>query len=457
MNNQSVLILDDEIGFREEIGDFLSSEGYSIHTAGSPSQARNILESTSVDIGVFDIRLPEMDGITLLSEVKKKYPYLEIIIMTGYGDMSTVIRAMRSGASDFLNKPFKLKDMKETLGRVAKYQHIKSLYSTSQDSYQPSNTNDFGLIGSSTAIKKVFKQLKQVSIADDITVLFTGDSGTGKELMARILHTTSKRSKYPFIPVNCSTIPEELFENEFFGHIRGSYTDAKSDQKGLFAAADHGTLFLDEIGEMKLSMQAKLLRVIEDKIISPIGSHEKRKIDVRILAATNQNLKTMVANKTFRTDLFHRMNMFNIHMPPLRDHKEDIPELFHHFVQVYAKKFNKPILHINTQIIARIMQYSFPGNVRELKNMVERAIILCESDRLEESCFNNLDLVIGESKSGDMAVGDSLHLHEIERGCIVKALQKEKYNKSCTARLLGISRQALDRKIAKYHIKLQAN
>jgi DNA-binding NtrC family response regulator len=454
MNKQSILILDDEIGFRDEIGDFLTSEGYNVLLAGLPSEALKLLKKNKVDIGLFDIRLPEMDGIALLSEVKKKHPYLEIIIMTGFGDMPTVIKAMRSGASDFLNKPFKLHEITETLNRISKYHPVHNYQQIKNNKDQSIQLDNFNAVGTSPGIQKVFKQLNQVAKTDDATVLFTGDSGTGKELMARILHTVSKRNNYPFVAVNCSTIPSELFENEFFGHVRGSFTDAKADQKGFFEAADKGTLFLDEIGDMKLNMQAKLLRVIEDKFISPIGSTKTKKIDVRILAATNQNLKLMVGKKTFREDLYHRINMFNIQLPPLKEHKEDIPDLVNHFINMYSEKLSKPVHQIDKRIIPRLMEYHFPGNVRELKNMIERAIILMEGDQLKLSSFTNLDILINEKNYGDASVGESLSLPQVERDCIVKALQKEKFNKSATARLLNISRQALDRKIKKYKIEL---
>lgn len=455
MGHQNVLILDDESGFREEIGDFLVNEGYNVMSAGLPSEAVEILASNKVDIGIFDVRLPEMDGISLLKEVKRKYPYLEIIIMTGFGDMTTVIKAMRSGAADFLNKPFKLNEIKETLTRISKYQKVRSDYRLNEETDHSFKVENYGLVGSSPGIQKVFKQLRQVAKTEDASVLITGASGTGKELIARILHTVSNRNKYPFIAVNCSSIPESLFENEFFGHTKGSFTDARSDQKGFFEAADKGTLFLDEIGELELNMQAKLLRVLDDKTISPIGTTKEKKVNIRILAATNQDLKAMVKRKTFRVDLFHRLNIFTIHMPPLCEHKEDIPDLVQHFIQMYSKKLNKPIRHIEKQIIPNLMRYSFPGNVRELKNMIERAVILMEKDVLEMSCFNNLDILINENNYGDASVGESLSLPQIERDCIVKALQKEKNNKTGAARLLSISRQALDRKIIKYKIELK--
>ncbi|MCB0805983.1 MAG: sigma-54-dependent Fis family transcriptional regulator [Bacteroidales bacterium] len=449
MRSQNVLILDDEKGFRDEIGDFLSDEGFHVVSAGMPSEAVKLMETDKIDIGLFDVRLPERDGIDLLGEVKKKYPNMEIIVMTGFGDMATVIRAMRSGASDFLSKPFKLNEIKETIERVSKYQRIKS-YHHLNDSTNQSPVE--GLIGSSDAIKNVYKQLSQVAKADDATVLFTGESGTGKELMARILHSLSKRSGKTFLPVNCSTIPDELFENEFFGHTKGSFTDAKTDQVGIFEAADNGTLFLDEIGEMKYTIQAKLLRVIEDKSVSRIGTHKDKKINVRILAATNQDLQKMIENKTFRADLFHRLNILNIQMPPLREHKEDIPELFDHFTQFYIKKLDKEIKRIDRNILPALQKYNFPGNVRELKNMIERAVIMCDSEILTMDCFNNLDLLINENKYADSTIGNYLSLPAIEREAIVKALHRSKNNKSKAAKMLSISRQALDRKMQKYGI-----
>lgn len=454
MNNQNVLVLDDEIGFREEISEFLHSEGFGVLSAGLPSEALSILAREKVDIGLFDLRLPEVDGLTLLAEVKKKYPYLEIIIMTGYGDMTTVIQAMRSGAADFLNKPFKFNEVKTIINRISRYQKIRKNFQLNGDLEQPIITSKDKVIGSSASIKTVFALLNKVAKADNATVLFTGESGTGKELMARLLHAISNRSLHPFIAVNCSTIPDELFESEFFGHIKGSFTDAKTDQMGIFEAAENGTLFLDEITELKPGLQSKLLRVIEDKNISRLGSRKEKVINVRILAATNQDLPNLVKENLFRNDLFHRLNLFNIHVPPLRERKEDIPELFHFFVELNIQKLDKKIIRIDNKIIPKLLKYNFPGNVRELKNIVERAVILCDSEVLSIDCFDKLDMLIDEVNYSETSVGDSLSLPEIERDFIVKALQKAKFNKTYAARLLNVSRQALDRKIQKYRIDL---
>ena len=454
MENQNILVLDDEEGFRDEISEFLIAEGYGVVAAGLPSEAIAILEKSKIDIGLFDVRLPERDGIDLLAEVKKKYPFLEIIIMTGFGDMSSVIKAMRSGASDFVNKPFHFDEIKTIIKRISKYQKVRNSYQLNASATYPVDSIKNGIIGSSEVMQKVFKLVRKVAIADDATVLLTGESGTGKELIARLIHTLSNRSRSPFIAVNCSTIPDELFESEFFGHKKGAFTDAKNDQMGIFEAAEGGTLFLDEITELKPGMQSKLLRVLEDKNISRIGSRKEKKVNVRVLAATNQDLARQVQNNKFRNDLFHRINMFNVIIPPLRDRKEDIPELFNFFLNVYSKKLDKKITHIDNEIVGKLKKYNYPGNVRELKNIIERAMILCDADVLNLSCFDNLELLIDEKNYADLAVGDSLSLPAIERDCIIKALQKAKKVKSKAAVFLNISRQSLDRKMIKYNIKL---
>ncbi|MCF8379466.1 MAG: sigma-54 dependent transcriptional regulator [Bacteroidales bacterium] len=454
MNNQNVLVLDDEAGFREELSEFLNTEGYSVETAGLPSEALCILEKTKIDIGLFDVRLPETDGISLLSTVKKKYPYLEIIIMTGFGDMPTVIKAMRSGAADFLNKPFNFKEIKTTIDRISKYQRVRNAFKLNDDFGQWLEASNNGIIGSSETMLKVFDLIKKVAKAKDATVLITGESGTGKELIARLIHTLSDRNMNPFVAVNCSTIPDELFESEFFGHMKGSFTDAKTDRQGIFEASDKGTLFLDEISEMKAGLQAKLLRVIEDKTISPLGSRTEKKVDVRIFAASNQNLPALVENNQFRSDLYHRLNLFNIEIPPLRERKDDIHDLVHYFVDMYSTKLEKKISRIESRVIRKLQKYHFPGNVRELKNIVERAVILCDQEVLSMDYFDNLSILIDEFNYADVSVGNSLSLPDLERECIQKALNKAKNNKTKAASLLNISRQALDRKLSKYRIEI---
>ncbi|MCD4791270.1 MAG: sigma-54 dependent transcriptional regulator [Bacteroidales bacterium] len=452
MNVQNVLILDDEKGFREEISEFLKEEGYNVLTAGLPSEAIKLIDNNDVDIAVFDIRMPEMDGLSLLHQIKQEYQEIEIIMMTGYGDMSSVIKAMRYGAVDFLRKPFKLTEIKETINRVSKYRSIKSKIKKESNIFKDMLDNNLHFIGNSPALKKIFDLIIKISKSNDTIVLLTGETGTGKELIAKTIHLLSNRKDNKFVVVNCSTIPEELFENEFFGHMKGSYTDAKQDQKGLFEAADKGTLFLDEIGDMKYDMQAKLLRVIEDKKISRLGTYDEKVVDVRIIAATNHELEKMVKNKQFRIDLFHRLNLFKIDIPPLRERKEDIPLLFNYFVKDFSNKYKKRIKKAENSIITKLLNYNFPGNVRELKNLIERAVIMCDDDILTESCFDLLEYLSPSKEIRILENKEVLDLDSIEKENIRKALSITKNNKTQASKLLNISRQALDRKIKKFNL-----
>lgn len=454
MNDQQrVLILDDEEGFRNEIGEYLSDRNFHVHKAGLPSEAINILDTNSIDIAVFDIRLPEMDGISLLGKVKESYPDLDVIMMTGYGEMESVIKALRYGAADFLNKPFKFSEISETIERVTKYQTIKKGIEAQSNICKDLLNTEFKLIGESQAMKQINGLIHKIARAPDTTVLVTGESGTGKELVARAIHILSDRCKNRFVPVNCSTIPKELFENEFFGHVKGSFTDAKQDQKGLFEVADKGTLFLDEIGDLKFTMQSKLLRVMEDKKISRIGQYDEKNVDVRVITATNQNLEEKVLSKKFRIDLFHRLNLFRIDIPPLRNRRDDIPLLFDYFVEINSKKLGKSIDKVEKSIIKKLMDYDFPGNVRELKNLIESAIILCENNILMEDCFRNLNSVVFNQKPVNIKSNETLDLNILEKESIQKALKSTRNNKSKAATLLHISRQALDRKIKKFNIR----
>ncbi|RLD58791.1 MAG: sigma-54-dependent Fis family transcriptional regulator [Bacteroidetes bacterium] len=452
--SQNILVLDDEKGFREEIGEFLKEEGYHVHTAGLPSEALQIIRNNDIDIAVFDIRMPEMDGLTFLNQIKQEYREIEIIMMTGYGDMGSVITAMRYGAVDFLKKPFKLTEIKGTINRVSKYRSIKSKINKEGSPNNGIIDDKLHMVGDGPAFTRILDLVTKVSKSGDATVLLTGETGTGKEMMAKTIHLLSNRKDNKFVTVNCSTIPAELFENEFFGHKQGSYTDAKQDQKGLFEAADKGTLFLDEIGDMKYEMQAKLLRVIEDKKVSRLGDHDDKEVDVRIVAATNHNLKEMVENKQFRIDLFHRLNIFSVEIPPLRERKEDIPLLFNYFVKYFSEKYNQKIIKVENSVITKLMNYNFPGNIRELKNIVERAVIMCDGDILNESNFDLLEYLTFPSEIKIVENNEVLDLVSVEKDNIMKALSLTKNNKTQASKLLNISRQALDRKIKKFGLNI---
>jgi DNA-binding NtrC family response regulator len=445
----NILVLDDEEGFRNELSEYLTDEGFFIFQAGTPSEAIEILEKNAIDIALFDIRLPEMDGVKLLQTIRKKHPDLDVIMMTGFGEMGDVVTALRYGALDFLMKPFNLNDLKEAINRIQKFKRVKKNLDEYDRIHQEIINGEIALVGESAAIKNIHRMVTKIAEASDTTVLISGESGTGKELLARAIHYNSPRRNERFVPINCSTIPEDLFESEFFGHYKGSFTDARSDQKGLFEVADKGTLFLDEIGDLKYNMQAKLLRVIEDKTISRIGEYTEKKVDVRIIAATNQDLELMIENKQFRKDLYHRLNLMRINIPPLRERKEDIPILFDYFIAELTKKMNKTIRKVEQSIVAKLMEYDFPGNVRELKNIIERAVILCDSEILREKNFSVMDALSHKQKQSGFDITDTFNLNHIEADSIQKALHLSKNNKSKAAQLLNISRQALDRKLKK--------
>lgn len=457
MDALRTLVLDDEAIFRTLLGDYLNEIGHKAFTAERPSQAFGILEDENIDVALIDIFLPEMNGIQVIQQIKKRYANVDTVAITGNGDMETVIDALRVGASDFLTKPLSLSDIRKSLERTNKYVTTREKGEATELNYNLVSNKlkeRFGveIVGSSTAMKNVINLVSKVAETDSTSVLITGESGTGKELIARSIHAMSNRRKNFFHSVNCSAIPESLFESEFFGHKKGSFTGAIENTSGWFEISHHGTLFLDEVGELPLGVQAKFLRVLDDKIISRIGAKKEIRLDLRIVAATNQGLEEMVEEKKFRIDLFHRLNSFVIHIPPLRERKEDIPELINYYVSYFSKKLGKTLLKVDNKIYSKLSGYHFPGNVRELKNMIEQAIILCDEQVLQYKYFNSLKKNSAHQFTNTSANG-SFELETIEKNTIAQALNKCKFNKSKAACMLNISRQALDRKIRKYQIK----
>ncbi|MBN1340018.1 MAG: sigma-54-dependent Fis family transcriptional regulator [Bacteroidales bacterium] len=457
MDKLNIMVLDDEPGYREEIYEYLSQRGFQVHTAGRPSEAFTLLETLPVDIAIIDIRLPEMNGLEVLQRVKKTSPSTEAIMITGHGDMESAIQAIRHGAFDFFNKPFRMSDVLETIQKSEKFIRVSRLLreSSCEDKlwYKLIGESGIGIVAVSKRMQQLMDTVNKVALSKDTTVLITGESGVGKELVARAVHYLSERKSYTFFPVNCSAVPPDLFESEFFGHKKGAFTGAIAESSGWFKAANKGTLFLDEISELKPELQSKFLRVIEDKSITMLGSRLPVEVDVRIVAATNKNLKTLVAQNKFREDLFFRLNAFVIEVPPLRARREEIPALFNYFVGGYSKKLGKEIRYIDKGLQESLMNYDFPGNVRELKNMVERAVIMTESDKLYISDFPVLHFDGKVMKiERNLMETDSYDLEKIERNYIKLALERTSFNKSGAAKLLNVSRQALDRKMKKYHI-----
>ncbi|HPI45083.1 MAG TPA: sigma-54 dependent transcriptional regulator [Tenuifilaceae bacterium] len=459
MEKLKILVLDDEKVFREEIKEFLENDGFDVLLAAKPSEAFSIFTENEVDILILDLRLPEMDALEVLKSVKVQYPEVEVIMITGHGDMDAVIQAMRHGAVEFFPKPFRLLDMRAAIQRTKRYinlhtelKEISQTYSLVSKELIESVGNE--ILGKTPGINQVIDLMSKVAKADNTSVLITGESGTGKELVARGIHYLSDRKKSYFYAVNCSAIPDTLFESEFFGHKKGSFTGANEDKAGWFEIAHGGTLFLDEVVEMQPAMQSKLLRVLEDRKVRRIGSSVDIPVDVRIIAATNQDINKLLETGRFRTDLYYRLNSFEIKIPPLRERKEDIPILLDYYIKLLSQRLGKKINGIDTAISRIMMSYNFPGNVRELRNMVERAIILCDGNKLTLKNFTGLT-PSSEQTSPTSTIGEEIFdLDLIEKIVIMKALEKTGYKKAETAQLLNITRQSLDRRLEKYEINI---
>lgn len=393
MNRLKILIVDDDKWVRDELEEFLTACNHTVFKVGLPSKAFEITDENEIDIVMLDIKLPEMDGLTVLERFKKSFPDMEIIMITGHGDMDSVIRAMRSGASDYFTKPFRLAEVQGAIERTRKFIDLNKKFREIEFNYsllskELRKTTGYQIVGVSSAMKSVIHLMSKVARSDGTTVLITGESGTGKEFVARGIHHLSACKDKHFYCVNISAISPNLFESELFGHKKGSFTGASEDKIGWFEIANNSTLFLDEICELDLNLQAKLLRVLEEGKIIRVGSRQEISVHVRVIAATNKNIEQLVSAGKFRLDLYHRLNVFRIHIPSLQERKEDIPLLVKNFAKFFSAKMNKPFRKIDTEVMDGLMNYTFPGNVRELKNMVERAVILCEEDKLSPRYFS---------------------------------------------------------------------
>ncbi|KQC10863.1 MAG: hypothetical protein APR54_11575 [Candidatus Cloacimonas sp. SDB] len=460
MKKLNVLVVDDEQGYRDEISEYLSDCGFSVNSAEKPSQALAMVASQAVDIAILDLKLPEMNGIDLMKKLLETDPEIAVIIISGHGDMDSVIEAMREGAIDFFAKPFDLIDIQYAIQRTQKYlglqKQIGSIRKTYEDllcSQQADGSRV--MIGNSDSFRHILHLMKQVAASKNTDVLISGESGTGKELVARGIHNLSERKYCIFFDVNCTAVPENLFESEFFGHARHAFTGADASHKGWFEMANGGTLFLDEIGDMPAAMQGKLLRVLEERQIRPVGSAQKIPLDLRIIASTNRDLPELVKTNHFRQDLFYRLNKFNIHIPPLRERTEDIIPLLDHYNHQFSLAMKKPLKPISEKTQQTLRNYRFPGNVRELKNLVEKAVILANpADKyLKIKQLNSsFDCHDHKLKLADSDVLSLNQLEEMEKELIRCALQKAKNNKTRAAELLQITRTSLNRKIKKHNL-----
>ena len=449
-----ILILDDEKQFTEELHEFLQKSGYESFETNTYPDAKHVLDHHEIDLMILDVRLPGIDGLDILKEVKGKHPNLEVVIISAHGDMDTVIKAMRLGAFDYLRKPFRHIDIQIVVERTQKYLHLQRKLKLVEErnsliSKTLEEKIDRHFIGVSKKIRDIFDAAVAAAKYPDANVLITGESGTGKENVARIIHYSSVRKDHMFCAVNSSAITDSLLESEFFGHKKGSFTGAIADKMGFFEVSNQGTLFLDEIADMPLNLQAKILRAAEEKVITRVGDTKPIRTDFRIISSTNHDIEKRVAESKFRLDLLHRLNTVRIHIPPLRERPEDIKPLLIHFTNQFAQKLNRSIA-INDDVFKRLEKYDFPGNIRELKNMAERAIILCKFNSLS---IEDFPLTSRNDSPVDNNT-DMASLKSIEVDMIRKALLQSQFNQKAAAEILGITRDALIRKMKKYNISI---
>jgi DNA-binding NtrC family response regulator len=452
MPTAKILIVDDEEGMRRLLARVLAKEGFETATAGSGAEALQQATAEPFDLVITDILMPGMDGLQLLQELKAFDPSLPIIVITAYGTVESAVQALRAGAYDYITKPFETDEIKLTVAKALERERLlaenRYLHQELEERYSFS-----GIVGSSPGMHRVFDIASSVA-ASNASVLVTGESGTGKELIARSIHFSSPRKEKPFIVLNCAALSEGVLESELFGHERGAFSGAVATKKGRFELADQGTLFIDEVGEMSLAAQVKLLRVIQEHEFERVGGTRTIQTDVRIVAATNKNLETEVKRGAFREDLYYRLNVVNIHLPPLRDRREDIEPLARHFLGRYTRETGKKIDQISPRALSCLLAYDWPGNVRELQNAMERAVVLAKGGVITPRDFpqglqgqDQICLQLPER-------GGSLTeiLEDLERQLILQTLHREGGSQTRAAAALGIKRTTLRYKMEKYRL-----
>jgi two-component system NtrC family response regulator len=448
-----ILIADDEQVQREMLEGFLVKQGYGVGIAADGSQALEKFKGGAFDLVLTDYRMPGMDGVQLLKALKRLNPEVMVVVLTAFGTVGTAVAAMKEGAYDYLNKPIDLDELLLLIQRVEKEVGLSRENRELREQLREKFKVDF-IISASRRMEEALNLVKRVA-SSPATVLILGESGTGKELIARAIHYSSPRAEKPLVKVNCAALPENLLESELFGHEKGAFTGAVGRRIGRFEQADQGTVFLDEIGDLSPSLQSKLLRVLQEKEFERVGSSQTLKVDVRVIAATNRNLEEAIQKGTFREDLYYRLNVVTVSLPPLRERKEDIPPLIEHFLKKYSRENQKPVVSLSKEAKDLLMNYHYPGNIRELENIMERAVVLSRGDSITTQ---DLPLNLRESKVEDLmkeaAGGRSLRetLEEIERLRITQALEKSHGVQTKAAEELGISERVLRYKMKKYGI-----
>jgi DNA-binding NtrC family response regulator len=441
IEKECILVVDDAPETLEVLQRNLISEGYIVYTAPDVSEALNILDSTLIDLVITDLKMPKVNGLDLIRHVRENFKNTEVMMITGYATIESAVEAVKTGAEEYLSKPFTDEELLSSVTRTLDKLKIRK---TGNSKSLEMTLANYGLLGESEALRRVFNTIEKVA-SSSATALITGESGTGKELIARAIHYKSPRLSAPFVPVNCGGIPEGLLESELFGHVKGAFTGATKTQAGFFQTADGGTIFLDEISETSIAMQVKLLRVLQDKEVCMVGANRTSKVDVRIIAATNKDLFSLVKKEAFREDLYFRLNVITIDIPPLRERGDDILLLVNHFSSKFAEECGKPTPRFTDKALKVLMNYNWPGNVRELENVIQRLIIMAEGDLIEVP-----DLPSLMRFSALYETSFNRTLVEVEAEYIRNVLASVNGNKTRAAEILGIDRKTLRKKL-NYH------
>lgn len=445
-----ILVVDDEENIVEVIRSALISEGYDVHATNDAARAEQMLEEEEYDLVLTDLRMAPVDGLEILRRCKERDPHMQVLLITAFSTVETAVEAMKAGAFDYIVKPFKLSELKVIVRRALEHRATilenDQLKAILRQKYDLSN-----IVGESPAMQRVFERIRKVADTD-ATVLITGESGTGKELVAKAIYANSRRHDKPFVSINCGALPETLLESELFGYVRGAFTGATSDKRGLFQAADGGTIFLDEIGLTSPALQVRLLRVLQEREVRRVGDTKDFKVDVRVIAATNEDLAAKVKEGKFREDLYYRLSVIPIHIPPLRERATDIPLLVQHFLDRINAKTGKKY-RASKEFLDLLMGYSWPGNIRELENVIERATALAEGTTLRAEDLP--DNIVNYRGGGATKVGRELRavVEETERAHIARVLEETGGNKKLAARIMGIDLATLYRKMERLGIK----
>ncbi len=454
MQSPTILVVDDEPLIRFALNDRLTADGYRVVEAETAAEA--VAKSREgVDLVLLDYKLPDGDGLTVLKQIKERDPDTLVILLTAQQSVELAVEAMKQGAHHYANKPFNLDEISILVAKALETTQLRREVKTLRESQAQPYSFD-RIVGEGAGVKAVKALLKRVATSPASTVLLTGESGTGKDLAAKVLHYNSARAAKPFMNITCSALPEALMESELFGHERGAFTGADRQKRGLFETADGGTVFLDEIGEMVPGLQAKLLRFLEEKAFKRVGGAVDIKVDVRVIAATNRNLQEEVKQSKFREDLFYRLNVLPIMLPPLRERADDIPRLVAFYVDVYNTEFKKKIRGVTPQAMEQITRHPWPGNIRELRNAIERAMLLSDGPVLEASDFSAGGAVsLRQGENVELPAG-GLDLEQLERSLVVQALERTGWNQTKAATLLGLNRDQIRYRVEKFQLERAA-